>query len=452
MLSIRPFLLFLTTLFSLLFGSASFASEPHEQVDSFINKEMKEQQIPGLGVLVIEDGKIIKNQGYGFSNLELTTPVTPDTVFQLASASKHFTAFAILTLVDSGKITSLDDPLDKYLGESIPSDWKQITIRQLLSHTSGIPGFPADFNNQQDYTEAQLLDFIAKQKLLFKPGEDWMYSNGGYVLLGIIIHKVSGKFYGDYLQEVAFKPLGMASTRINNVAEIIPNRAAGYEMIDNKLQNQSWVAPSLNTTADGSVLTTLNDMAKWNDALDKQKILSKAMYQAWWTPIKLKNGRNFPYSFGWIIGNVNDHRHIEHAGQWQGFRTQISRFPDDNFTVVVLMNSNHIDPVFIAQEVTRIYKPALAAPLHKPVKLDQALLARYAGTYKNSLLPTEIKIQATKNNHLLFNNMIFIPYTETSFFTPNSVMTLTFEVDQNQKVSALTQHIQGDVKLVYKRI
>lgn len=452
---IRHLFLYSISLMGLLFMETCFATE---QVDAFINEQVKEQRIPGLGLLMIQDGKIVKNQGYGFSNLELNTPVTPDTVFQLASASKHFTAFAVLTLVQSGKIASLDDPISKYLegeGEAIPSSWKNITIRQLLSHTSGIPGFPADFNNQKDYTEDQLIEIIAKQKLLFPPGENWLYSNSGYVLLGIIIERVSGKFYGDYLQEVAFKPLGMTSTRINNLADIIPHRAAGYELINNEIKNQTWVAPTLSRTADGSVLTTLNDMAKWNDALDKQKILNKELYQAWWTPIKLKNNSNYPYGFGWIIGKFKGHQLIEHAGQWQGFRTEIARYPDDKLSVIVLINSNFVDPVFIARRVAGIYKPALATPPHKPIQLHQAILDRYNGTYKNPILPMGVKIQATKNNQLIFstgsNSITFIPFNETSFFTPNNEMTLTFEVDKKQNVTALTQHIQGEIQLVFKR-
>jgi D-alanyl-D-alanine carboxypeptidase len=437
-------------------SSISHNAFANSQVDVFISKQMKEQNIPGLGILVMQNGKTIKNQGFGFSNLELRTPVTPDSVFQLASASKHFTAFAILTLVDKGKISSLDDTVNKYLSGKVPDNLKIITIRQLLSHTSGLPGLPAELDMQKNYNEDELLTFIGKQKLLFPPGKNWMYSNSGYVLLGIIIHKITGQFYGDYLQEVIFKPLGMNSTRINDIREIIPRRAAGYEMIDNVLKNQSWISPTLNSTADGSVLTTLNDMAKWNEALDKQKILSKEMYNAWWTPIQLKDGTSFPYGLGWIIGSINHHKHIEHAGQWQGFRSQISRFPDDKFTVVVLMNSNHVDPVFIAQEVTGIYKPNLSPPHEKSVQVLQSTLDRYVGTYKQALLNIEIKIEATKNNELIMssgtNKIRFLPFNETSFYTPNGAMTLTFSVDTQQHVVSLTQHIQGDIQLAFQRI
>lgn len=426
------------------------------QIDDFIEKQMKEQQIPGIGLLVMDNGKIVKNQGYGFSNLELKTPVTPDSVFQLASASKHFTALAILKLYESGKIKSLYDPIEKYLGIQLSPEWKNITVRQLLSHTSGIPNSPEGLDFQKDYTEDQLLRLIIKDKLDFPPGTKWMYSNGGYMLLGIIIHKVSGQFYGDYLQEIAFKPLNMTSTRVNNISDIIPDRAAGYELIDDEVKNQNWVSPTLSRTSDGSIITTLNDMAKWNDALDTQKILDKDDYEAWWTPIKLNDRKTFPYGFAWFIGNVNGHKLIHHPGTFQGFRTEIARYPDDKLDVVVWINGNYADPVFIAQQAAGIYKPELTPKKHEVVELDQATLNKYAGTYKSDFPPVEVQVQAAPNNQLIFTmgdaHIAFLPYNETSFFDPHSVSTLTFEIDKDQKTVALTLYRLEDMPLVFKRI
>lgn len=426
------------------------------QVDAFIYQQMKEHQIPGLGLLVMENGKIIKNQGYGFSNLELQTPVTPDSVFQLASASKQFTALAILKLIETHHIANLDDTIDQYLGDSLPSDWKHITIRHLLSHTSGIPNFPTDLDFQKDYTEDQLLAVITKDKLIFPPGEKWMYSNGGYVLLGIIIHKTSGKFYGDYLQEIIFKPLKMASTRVNSYADIIPNRAAGYELIDNHLKNQNWVSPTLITTADGSIVTSLNDMAKWNDALDKREILNEEHYQAWWSPIKLNNGSHYPYGFGWITSQLNGRSLIQHPGQFQGFRTHIARFPEDKLSIIVLINGNFADPVFIAQHVAGFYHPALTPTIHQPIKIDSKKLESYAGVYQSELPPMEAEIRATNENQLIFSiknsPFTFIPFNETSFFAPNSVMTLTFDLDKNQRVISMTFHSLKEIGIIFKSV
>lgn len=451
MLFIRCLFVCSMILFSFYSWHTCFANE---QVDAFINKQMKEQNIPGLGLLVMENGKIVKNQGYGFSNLELQTPVTPDSVFQIASAGKQFTALAILKLIETGKIASLDDSIDKYLGNSLPPNWKEITIRQLLSHTSGIPNSPSDLDFQKNYTEDQLLKLITKDKLAFQPGAKWMYSNGGYMLLGIIIHKVSGEFYWDYLQQIAFKPLDMTSTRVNILEDIIPNRAAGYELIDNQVKNQGWISPTLSVTADGSIVTTLNDLAKWNNALDQQKIINKELYQALWTPIKLNDGSHFPYGFGWFIEDINGHKLIQHPGEFQGFRSEIARYPDDKLSVVVLINGNYADPIFIAHHVAGIYNPAVASKTYEPVKLDPALLDRYAGIYKSDEPPIEVDIQA-KNNELIFTigdkHISLLPYNETSFFDPHSVMTLTFEVDKNQKVVSMTYHKTAAIEMIFKR-
>src|SRR5678815_2025999 len=191
------------------------------------------------------------------ANLEHQVRVTPKTVFQSGSVGKQFTAMAVMMLVEEGKL-SLGDPLSKFL--KVPQDWSKITILHLLSHTSGLGDYPEDFSLQKNYTEEDLLKMVTAQKLDFEPGAKWAYSNLGYLTLGLVIHKVTGKFYGDFLQKRIFEKLGMNSTRIINEADIIPNRTAGYRLEKGELKNQEWVSPSLNTTADGSLYLTIEDM------------------------------------------------------------------------------------------------------------------------------------------------------------------------------------------------
>ena len=238
--------------FLLLFSVTVFAED---EIDSFVQSEMQKEKIPGLALLMVKDGQIVKEKGYGYASLEHMVPVTPQTVFQSGSMGKQFTATAVMLLVEDGKI-QLDDPVGKYI-EGAPDTWKNIKIRNLLTHTSGLADYPEDFNYRQDQTEDQLLEMLKKQPLSFQPGEKWEYSNLGYMLLGIIIHKASGQFYGDFLQERVFQPLGMTTTRIINEADIIPNRAAGYHLVNGQVKNQDWVAPSLNTTADGALYFTI---------------------------------------------------------------------------------------------------------------------------------------------------------------------------------------------------
>lgn len=269
-----------------------------DSAGDFVNGYLKKKQIPGCAVMVRHEGKVVLSQGYGIANLEHDVRVTPQTVFQSGSMGKQFTAMGVMMLVEEGKL-SLDDRVSKHL--TIPSKWSRITVRHLLTHTSGLGDYPENFSLQKNYTEDELLKMIAAQPLGFAPGEKWNYSNLGYATLGILIHKVSGEFYGELLQKRIFGPLGMKNTRIINEADIIPNRAAGYVLKDGVLKNQEWVAPSVNTTADGSLYFTVEDIAKWDEALEAKNLLSPAGYEQMWTPVKLNDGKTAPYGFGWGI-------------------------------------------------------------------------------------------------------------------------------------------------------
>jgi len=195
--------------------------------------------------------------------------------------------------------------------------------------------------------------------VLFAPGEKWSYSNMGYHLLGFICNKAGGKFYGDQLRERIFAPLDMG-TRIISEADIIPHRARGYERKGGKLVNQSWVAPRLNTTADGSLYLTARDLAKWDLALYGDKVLPASVRQASWTPAKLNDGTATEYGYGWQLFQRNGHRTIAHGGAWQGFRSQLYRFVDDKLSVVVLANSTTARPGKLGDIVAAHYLPALA--------------------------------------------------------------------------------------------
>ena len=236
-----------------------------EQVDQFIANEMAGQKIPGVSLAVVKDGKPLIVKGYGFANLEHQVLVKPETIFQSGSMGKQFTAFAVMLLVEDGKI-GLDEKISRYLGD-VPPAWSNITIRHLLTHTSGMTDYPDSFDFRRDFTEDELLKWAKEVPVAFAPGEKWQYSNLGFVTLGLIIHKVSGKFYGDLLRERVFKPLWMTTARIINEADVIPNRAAGYRLDNGELKNQNWVSPSMNTTADGSLYLTVLDVMKWDDAL-----------------------------------------------------------------------------------------------------------------------------------------------------------------------------------------
>lgn len=340
----------------LLFATQLVAAEQAtDSVSEFVRAEMQRQRIPGLALLVSKSGKAIRAEGYGLSNVELNVAAKPETIFQSGSVGKQFTATAVMMLAEAGKI-GLDDALTHYFPEA-PSSWEQVTVRELLSHTAGFTDYPKDFDERKDYTEADLLKIVESIPLAYPPGTSWSYSNMGYLTLGILIHKVTGEFYGDFLQQRIFRPLGMSTTRIIDEADIIPNRSAGYRLVHGQLKNQEWVSPSLNTTADGSLYFSILDLAKWDEALYTEKLLKKSSLAQMWTVAPLRNGHpnSGHYGYGWFIESQEGHRLIEHEGEWQGFETQISRYVDDRLTVVVLTNLAEAKPDRIAHGVARIY-------------------------------------------------------------------------------------------------
>jgi CubicO group peptidase (beta-lactamase class C family) len=335
-------------------GLAS-AADQADAVDDYVQSEMAKQHIPGLALLVSRAGQVIRAKGYGLANVELRVAVTPEAIFQSGSVGKQFTATAVMMLVEQGRI-GLDDPLTKYFSDA-PAAWKEVTIRELLSHTAGFGDYPKSFDMRKDYTEAEMIKIVEGIPLAFPPGTSWSYSNLGFLTLGIVIHKVTGKFYGDYLQEHIFRPLGMNTTRIISEADIVPNRAAGYRLVKGELKNQEWVSPVVNTSADGSLYFSVQDLAKWDAALYTEKLLKRSSLEQMWTVTKLKNGKpnSGDYGFGWFIENKHGHRIIEHSGGWQGFETQVSRYVDDKLTVVVLTNLGDADPEPIAHHIAEMY-------------------------------------------------------------------------------------------------
>ena len=216
--------------------SAPASTTEGGKIDDFVRSEMARQKIPGVAIAVVRGGEVLRQQGYGYANVELNVPVTADTIFQSGSMGKQFTAAAVMLLVQDGKL-NLDDPIARYFPGTPPA-FRAITVRHLLTHTSGIPDYTTDeFDYRRDYTEDALLRLAFAQKLEFAPGSRWNYSNTGYAMLGFLIHKVSGRFYGDVLHDRVFVPAGMKTTRIISEEDIVANRAAGYRLVKGELKN-----------------------------------------------------------------------------------------------------------------------------------------------------------------------------------------------------------------------
>jgi CubicO group peptidase (beta-lactamase class C family) len=364
------FFCLLATPSSSIYAQSSSDDVLSQQADEAITALRNQMKIPGTSVAVVRDGRIIKATGYGLANVELNVPVTPATIFQAGSTGKQFLATAILLLAEEGKL-SLDNSITKYFPEA-PAWWKPITIRHLLTHTSGLPDIWGESDSRgmyanalvdmrRDYTEDELLRAFIKLRPSFTPGEKWEYCNTGYQILGFLIRRLTGKSHSDFMRERVFQPLGMETARVISESDIIPNRSSGYVIVNEELKNQEWIAPSLNTTADGPYYMTVLDLAKWDASLYTEKILKRTSLEQMWTKqAKLNSGETYPYGLGWFLADVNGHRLMYHTGGNQGFFVNISRYTDDRLTIIVMNNldEDHCDTLTISGAIASIYIPA----------------------------------------------------------------------------------------------
>lgn len=351
--------------FALLLAPVVHAAEPVtvEKIDAVVTAELKKQKIPGVAVAVIHNGKEVVAKGYGLANVEHDVPVTADTIFQSGSVGKQFTSAVIMLLAEKKKL-SLDDTISTFFPDA-PARWNKVTVRHLLTHTSGIPDYTDELDLRKDYTEGELAKLAFAQKPAFAPGEKWSYSNTGYALLGFIARKASGKFYGDILKDDVFAPLGMKTARVISEVDIIPHRAAGYRLEKRKLKNQEWVAPSINTTADGALYVSIRDMVAWDKCVRDGAVLTADSWKQVFTPVKLNGGKTAGYGFGWAVDEDRGQLHHHHGGAWQGFTTHISRYRGDDLSVIVLTNLAGADPGGISEQIAGLYNPKLGP---KPAK------------------------------------------------------------------------------------
>ena len=356
-----------------------------DAVDRYVRAELARQHIPGLSIAILRGDRVLMARGYGEANVELHVPASDSTVYQSGSLGKQFTSALVVMLAEEGRL-GLDDPITRWFPEAA-EQWKGITVRHLLTHTSGIPDYAdSTLDYRRDYTEDDLLRLAEGLPLAFPPGTRWSYSNTGYVLLGLVIHRVTGTFYGDLLRERIFRPLGMRTARIISEADLVPNRAAGYRFEQDTLRNQEWVAPLLNTTADGSLYLTVRDLAAWAVALNHRRVPSPGGLDASWRPVKLVDGGVYPYGFGWSLVPQRGYRRIGHTGSWQGFKTSIQRYPAFDLTVIALANSTAAQPERISVAIAGILEPALTPPERlasmrsrdEPPEPIQSLLSRLA--------------------------------------------------------------------------
>jgi CubicO group peptidase (beta-lactamase class C family) len=331
-----------------------------DPVGDLLQTELQKHHVPGLACKIIQAGQPDKNYFLGTANLEWQTPVTADTVFEIGSISKQFAAAAILLLVEDGKI-SLDDHISKFFTNA-PASWSAITVRHLLTHTSGLKNYDKleGFELRQQLTPAQFIDKLAVHPLNFTPGASWAYCNSAFNLLGYIVENVSGKTYWDFLQTRIFKPLQMTHTTIREPSQIIPHRAAGYVYTTNHLYlNRDYDLTDL--FAAGAIVSTVDDLARWDAAITSDLLLKKSARELWWTPATLADGTPVrtgkdaqagSYGFAWFIRTLEGRRNIGHTGITSGFSAANEFYPDDQLTVIILANTD--EGVFSGELAKRV--------------------------------------------------------------------------------------------------
>lgn len=303
--------------------------------------------------MVVKEGRPIKTAAYGLADVENNVPVTPDTVFEIGSITKQFTAAGILLLQQDGKL-SVEDRISKHL-KHIPDSWTNVTIRHLLSHRSGIKSYTglSGFELTRHLTQAQFIETLGKELMEFQPGERFKYCNSGFSLLGYIIENVSGTNYWAFMSQRIFQPLGMEVTGDRKPSRIIPHRAHGYEQT-----NHAWINRDYDLTdvfAAGAIASTIGDLARWDAALDSDRLLNAESKQQMWTVNKLNSGKPTTYGFGWYIDKLEGHANIGHGGSTSGFSASNQRFPDDKLVVIVLTNTDEQIATTLAKKIASFF-------------------------------------------------------------------------------------------------
>ena len=332
-----------------------------DPVDDYVRSQLKARNLPGLSLAVVKDGQIVKSQGYGLASLELEAPATAQTVYEIGSISKQFAADAILLLVEDGKL-ALDDPLSKYV-DGTPAAWSAVTIRHVLTHTAGFADFDTGnigFSYRREYTAGEFIELLARQPLQFAPGERWNYTNA-FPLLGIVVERVSGLSYMDFVRARIFKPLGLASARFKIAGEVVPFRADGYLFANGTYRHGETLRPAI-IAPNGGVMMNVVDFAKWDIAITGGRLLRPESMTAMTTPVRLNDGRTVSHGLGWFMDQFNGHPFGAHWGTTvTGHSAVIRRYVNDRVTVIVMANLDDagagVDA--ISKRVADLYVPGV---------------------------------------------------------------------------------------------
>jgi CubicO group peptidase (beta-lactamase class C family) len=400
------------------------------------------KDVPGAAVVAVRDGHTVLRKAYGMADLERGVPLQPDMVFRIGSMTKQFTAVAILMLVEEGKV-AVADPITRFLPD-YPTGGRTITVEHLLTHTSGIKSYTDmdDFlaNMRKDYTVKELIDHFESQPVEFEPGEKYQYDNSGYFLLGAILEKASGMGYEAFLKKRIFDVVGMPRTSLDDTSRIIPGRAPGYSKTGDTWKNADWISMTQPYSA-GALVSTVDDLAKWDAALYTGTLLRPETLQRAFTPHRLKDGKPIDYGYGWQSGTWEGFTVIQHGGGINGFVSMGVRVPERKVYVAVL--SNRTAEPFPFPVAQRIASYLLDKPWDpKRVAVPETALRDYAGVYR---VDEKRTVTLSVDGGRLFTQPSggqkteALPLSESEFFYDGSMDRLRFERDAGGKVAGLVR-------------
>lgn len=442
------------TIFFLIVSFLVFHSAAIAQIDQI--DQIKIQNIlvknfpadqPGVTLLVAKNGKIIFKGASGMANLELNIPMKADHILRIGSITKQFTAVSILMLQEKGKLNIQDD-ITKYIS-NYPIEGKKITIEHLLTHTSGIqsyteiPGFMNDIRG--DKTVEEMMDVFKNKPMNFSPGERFQYNNSGYFLLGVIIEKVSGMTYGDFVETNIFQKIEMKNSFYDSENNIIPNRVSGYEIDEGEIINAPYLSSTIPYAA-GSLISTVEDLFKWNQAIHSYQLVKKESLEKALTPFILNDGEATKYGFGWGVNNFFGKKSYQHSGGINGFVSNAMYLPEQDLFVAAFSNGKgpQLLTDIVAAQLLGVY------PDVKKKSLTKEQMADYVGIYQveNSKHRRTIQI---KEDHLTSirtggDRHNLYAFEKDKFYFEHSLEIFEFKKDENGKVLGILAHLPNGKK------
>jgi CubicO group peptidase (beta-lactamase class C family) len=442
----RVILLFLLTVLCVV---NCRAQQTVGKIDEYMSKAVEASRFSGV-VLVAQNGRVLVNKGYGMANAEDDVPNTPQTKFRVGSLTKQFTAAAILLLQERGSL-DVQDSVCKYL-PSCPTAWQRITIHHLLTHTSGLPDYSYKMREMEDESSSppvvRDMEQLRRWSLEFEPGTKFSYCNSGYVLLGHIIEKASGKRYEDFVRENILDPLKMRNTGYDQNGLILKHRAAGYSLRGDSLVTALFVDMSVPFSA-GGLYSTAEDLYAWEQALFTGKLLSPKSMAAMFTPFKGQ------YGYAWYVGKQLERNCMTHGGRIEGFMTSVDHFPDDRLTVIVLSNLDSVPANRIARDLAAVvfgqYREEVRE--HKAIAVDPRIYDAYVGQYE---LARNLTISVTREGNKLIGQAAghqkveLFPESEIAFFAKDLDAQITFVGDGKGGVTHAIVNIDGHTAEVKK--